>query len=364
MGSCNPREDYVMDTNFSGAEWEQGIGTASGKEQKRLWSIFWAGPALAGLYLTTLYSYLLFHTLIEMFSIVVASGIFMIAWNARRLLDNGYLLFVGVAYLFIGGVDLVHTMAYEGMNVFPGYDANLPTQLWIAARYLESLSLLAAPLFLARRINLRSVFIGFMLVTALLFFSIFSLDIFPQCYAAGKGLTPFKKISEYAISFILMAALGILHKRRDRFERHVFRFVAASIFLTIGAELAFTFYVSVYGFSNFVGHILKLASFYLIYKAIIETGFSQPIFLLFRSLKKSEEGLRREKEALEKALSDIKILRGLIPICSSCKKVRDDTGYWQQVDTYVRDHSEAEFTHSICPECAEKLYPDIYKRQG
>ncbi|UCF84401.1 MAG: ferritin-like domain-containing protein [Desulfobacteraceae bacterium] len=55
--------------------------------------------------------------------------------------------------------------------------------------------------------------------------------------------------------------------------------------------------------------------------------------------------------------AQIRTLRGLIPICASCKKIRDDQGYWSQIELYIRDHSEAEFTHSICPECLEKLYP-------
>jgi CheY-like chemotaxis protein len=70
---------------------------------------------------------------------------------------------------------------------------------------------------------------------------------------------------------------------------------------------------------------------------------------------------RAEKE--RKALiEEVKILRGLLPICSSCKKIRDDKGYWQQIEGYIRDHSEAEFTHSICPDCAKKLYPELYNR--
>jgi PAS domain S-box-containing protein len=62
---------------------------------------------------------------------------------------------------------------------------------------------------------------------------------------------------------------------------------------------------------------------------------------------------------LEKALDEIKTLKGILPICSSCKKIRDDTGYWQQLETYIRDHSGAEFSHSICPDCIKKLYPDL-----
>ncbi|UCE33123.1 MAG: PAS domain-containing sensor histidine kinase, partial [Deltaproteobacteria bacterium] len=102
---------------------------------------------LLGLYLTSHFGYLLFHGIAEIFGVVVACGIFMVAWNSRRFLDNHYLLFVGIAYLFIALLDLIHTFAYTGMGVFPGHTTNLPTQLWIAARYTESVSFVLAPLF-------------------------------------------------------------------------------------------------------------------------------------------------------------------------------------------------------------------------
>ncbi len=63
---------------------------------------------------------------------------------------------------------------------------------------------------------------------------------------------------------------------------------------------------------------------------------------------------------LKEALSKVKTLSGLIPICASCKKVRDDQGYWHQVEAYVREHSDAEFSHGICPECARRLYPELF----
>jgi PAS domain S-box-containing protein len=64
---------------------------------------------------------------------------------------------------------------------------------------------------------------------------------------------------------------------------------------------------------------------------------------------------------LQKALSEVKKLSGLLPICASCKKIRDDKGYWNQIESYIRDHSEAEFSHGICPDCLKKLYPELYK---
>lgn len=62
---------------------------------------------------------------------------------------------------------------------------------------------------------------------------------------------------------------------------------------------------------------------------------------------------------LQNALAEIKTLSGLIPICAACKKVRDDKGFWNQIEVYVRDHSEAEFSHGICPDCAKELYPEL-----
>jgi two-component system cell cycle sensor histidine kinase/response regulator CckA len=62
---------------------------------------------------------------------------------------------------------------------------------------------------------------------------------------------------------------------------------------------------------------------------------------------------------LSDALADVKTLSGLLPMCASCKKIRDDTGYWQQVETYIKQHSNADFTHGICPECVQRLYPDV-----
>jgi ABC-type multidrug transport system fused ATPase/permease subunit len=75
--------------------------------------------------------------------------------------------------------------------------------------------------------------------------------------------------------------------------------------------------------------------------------------------KLAEEEREKLINELKKALKDVKTLSGLLPICASCKKIRDDKGYWNQIESYIRQHSEADFSHSICPECAIKLYPDM-----
>jgi len=78
--------------------------------------------------------------------------------------------------------------------------------------------------------------------------------------------------------------------------------------------------------------------------------------------KRAEEERENLIRDLQKALSEVKTLNGLLPICSSCKKIRDDNGYWNQIESYIQNHSQAEFSHSICPECARKLYPHFLKK--
>ena len=255
---------------------------------------------MAGLYIASLYNYLLFHSLAEGFSIAIACGLFMLAWISRGFMDNNYLLFMGIAYLFIAGLDMIHTFAYKGMNMFPDYDANLPTQFWIAARYLESLSLLIATVFIKRKLNINLAFAMYTVIFGILIILIFG-RIFPDCYIEGAGLTWFKIISEYAISLILSVSFISLYQKRSYFDPGVVRQVFVSIILTICSELAFTFYISVYGLSNLTGHCFKLLSFYLIYKAIIETGLKQPYNLLFLNLNENQKLLEKSKDAAESA---------------------------------------------------------------
>lgn len=255
--------------------------------------------SLIGLYLVSIYSYLLFHSLAELFSIFVAFGIFTIAWNSRHILDNPYFLIIGNAYLFIGGLDLLHTLAFKGMGVFPDFGANLPTQLWIAARYMESLSFVIAPFFIRRIVKANHIFCGYLLVFLIILGLIFYWDVFPVCYVEGAGLTSFKKVSEYLICLLFISSIVILYRRRPEFDEGIFRLLISSIILSIFSEVAFTFYVHVYGLPNLIGHYLKVASFFLMYKAIIVTGLTNPHEMLFRNLRQSEDALRSLSDELE-----------------------------------------------------------------
>jgi hypothetical protein len=83
-----------------------------------------------------------------------------------------------------------------------------------------------------------------------------------------------------------------------------------------------------------------------------------------RRVKRLEGQARDLSSRVDDAVAQVKVLRGLLPVCASCKKIRDDQGYWNQMEIYIHAHSEAEFTHGICPDCAEKLYPGYAEKRA
>jgi len=240
------------------------------------------------------YNFLLFHALAEFFSIGVALATFLIAWNTRRFINNDYLLFLGLAYLFVGGLDVLHTLAYKGMGVFPEATANLPTQLWLAGRFVEAGALSAAPFFIDRTHNSKVSLAVLGVLTAIFLVGIFG-GRFPDAFIPGQGLTSFKVLSEYAICLMLAASAWLLWTKRRYFEPLILYLVLGALAATICAELLFTFYISVYGISNLAGHFFKFASFYFIYLAVIHKGLSDPYSLLFRELAENKQALEESQ---------------------------------------------------------------------
>ena len=254
-----------------------------------LLTILAGAAALLGLILARNYSYILFHCLAEIFSIIVACTVFAVFWNARRFLDNACYLFIGIAFLFVASIDMVHMLAYGEMNIFPEFGQDLAIQLWILARGVQSLSLLAAFLFLRKRFVPGYVFASYTALIAFFYMLIFYWQVFPTCFIPGKGLTTFKIASECTICVILLVSLLLLIQRRSEFDKLVFRLLAASIVATICSELAFTVYRSLTGLANELGHYLKIVSFSLVYLAFVEVGLRKPQAILFRSLEKARE---------------------------------------------------------------------------
>ncbi len=260
------------------------------KYSQFFWYLFLSVACIVLLYASTYVHYLLFHFFAEIFSIIIACCLFVVSWNTRKYTRHHSLVYLGIAFFFIAILDIFHVLTYKGMVIFPVTTIYYPTQFWIVARFMEAISLLLW-LGLSNRKKIFSyhlVFAIYMLITVSAIVWILGFKTFPKCHIDGGGQTLFKIISEYVICGILGGAMLSLYLRRSEYDKKVCTYMYCSILLTILSELSFTLYVDVYGLFNFIGHILKIGSFYMLYKAIIETGLIRPNELIFKRLIDSE----------------------------------------------------------------------------
>ena len=266
----------------------------------------------AALWLTSASSYLLFHSIVEMTSVAIAAAVFMISWSSRGYIETQPFVLLGIGYLFVSILDLLHALSYSGMNVIPpGQD--YATKLWVAARGLQAVVTLGFVL-LARAGRTTASPLAFLLVggaAAFAVLSIFFWNIFPLCFVEGQGVTLFKKLSEYAISAILVASIALLGGRKLTISNQERLFLAGAFAMNVASELVFTLYVSAYGYQNMIGHLLKLGSFTLAYQALFSTKVRSRLSLideLTRStarLEKSEAELRNANLSKDKFFSII-----------------------------------------------------------
>ncbi len=248
---------------------------------------------IAILYSLSKYNFALFHTAIEFSTIAVAIAIFLLVWKSRHIVQNNYLFFIGVTFVFIAILDFLHTTVYQGVGIFAEGGGTLSTRLWIAARYMQAVTLLAAPLLIRRKAadgsQLRSS-ISLQIFSSSLQFS--SSESFLSPYIEGVGLTPFKIISEYIICVLLIGAVVLLYRHSDSFDRQVLDNLVIAIVLTIISEIAFTEYASFVDIFSVIGHVVRFLAYYFFYRAIIEVGQEKPYNLLYRDLNESEKRFR------------------------------------------------------------------------
>lgn len=235
------------------------------------------------LWLTSTQSYLLFHSLAEVFSVVVAFAAFVVAWHSRRWIGRGYLLVLGFGHLYIGAIDVLHLLAYKGMGVFSGHGGNLAAQLWLAARGTEVFAFLVALSWPHRRYGVGLLFAGFTTITVALVGSVFA-DLWPATFVEGEGVTRFKIAIEFVIAGLFIACLWLLRRHAEDFDPQIRNLLLMAVAAKAVTELAFTSYVDVYGLSNFIGHVLKIGSCWLFLRAVVETGLHRPQALVFGAM--------------------------------------------------------------------------------
>ncbi len=245
----------------------------------------WIIPIILAVILVVIsqFNFALFHMLSEFFAIVIAVLMSVVVWQMYPFSKNNFLMFLGAGYFWIGVLDLVHAFSYKGITILPNVNIGTSSQLWIVTRYLEALLLLSAPWFLSHRLNRIKVFVVYGLAAVTATGLILFTDLFPQTFVEGHGLTTFKVISEYIIMIMLFSAMVYLKKSEALIDRRIVNVMVVSIMLTICAELAFTFYVDVFGISNLVGHIFKLFSYWLIFTAMVRTTLKDPFRIMSKT---------------------------------------------------------------------------------
>ncbi|MDH5613890.1 MAG: PAS domain S-box protein, partial [Gammaproteobacteria bacterium] len=243
----------------------------------------WAIPVFLAAFLFGISQeyFLLFHTMAELFAIIVAIIMSVVAWQTYQFSRNHFLMYLGCGYFWIAALDLFHTLSYKGMGIFDITDGNTSIHMWLVARFAESLLLLTAPWFLTRKISRIPVFTIFG-IGAIAMFVVVMKGNLPLVHVEGSGLTDFKIFSEYVIIALLGGAALLLAYRRNLVPGRIFTLTVSAIVLTIFAEIFFTFYVDLFDHMNALGHVFKFFSFWLIFEAIVSTTLQEPYEVMAR----------------------------------------------------------------------------------
>lgn len=226
--------------------------------------------------------FLLFHTLAEFFSIIIALTALVVATTSRLFTRNHFTVYVSVVIGWSAGIDLLHTVSYKGMDLLLPQDVDLATQFWIAARFIQAAALLASPLMLSRsvRIGYLHAFFG-LLATGV---SAWVLSgTFPEVYVEGQGLTPFKVYAEYVIIAMLAVTAWGYVRHRHLMSTTLFWCMLTALLVMILSEFAFTRYVNLYGAANEVGHVLKIFAYWFVYLALVQSTLREPFSMLSRT---------------------------------------------------------------------------------
>ncbi len=250
------------------------------------------------------YNFLLFHTAAEFISVTISLMIFFFAWYGAGLTGRPMFHFLGSGYFWIAVLDSLHALSYQGMGMLPVDGPNTPTQLWVAARYLQMFVFLGLTFLgpLAWGKGLSFVFFG--VISLAVVAAIFN-GHFPDAFVQGHGLTPFKIYSEYIICIGLLCTLCGLWRHRILLGGEIIWPLATAIVLTILSELAFTQYVSIYGDANALGHVLKVMAFYLLFALVLDFGLTRPFTHLADEIKQrqqTERDLEHERLRLDEII--------------------------------------------------------------
>jgi len=247
-------------------------------------------------------NYLVFHITAEFISMIIAAAAFTIIWINRDRIENGFFIVMTIGLVCAAAVDFFHTLTFKGMNILPGIDPNLSSVLWVAARSIQSLTLIAASVCISRKSNNWIPITVIPLFTAGVVLMVFN-GIHPNFILKGENYSLFRKIVAYTnIAIFLLAGIRIALKK-EIFDKVIFRNIIFYILFAILAELAFRFYIDVYNLSDILGPLFKLISYYFIFYTVVLTGLRHPHNLFFNQLSNNSYRLNRLFDNIQEGIT-------------------------------------------------------------
>ena len=252
---------------------------------KRWHFLLWPVIAIVS-WLVSRYNFLFFHSLVELTAIVAAGILVTIAIVARG--KNNLVTRIGTLYGVVMIIDVLHTLSYKGMGVFPGWSSNQATQFWILGRAIEA-SGLALALLLPGRRDYNKKYLTVFLIAGFAGITAVSTGFFPDCFIEGVGLTSFKVSMEYLIIAVIALTIWLLYKSESEEIRPYRNYFMVALLLTAAGELAFTLYTDVYGFSNMLGHIFRLISYVVILQGVIYRSLKEPLDTIYSKMGRTLE---------------------------------------------------------------------------
>ena len=219
-------------------------------------------------------NHLLFHTLAELFSIVVATVALVLASTSLQFTRNQFVIYIAVSIGWCGVLDLTHLLALKELRLLPLENTAPADQLWLVARSLQALALVTAPLWLVRSVGVAWLHFGFGALVLLLLWLVFTNQL-PLIYLDSFGL--------YATIVVMGVAIGLFWHHRAQISQHLLTNLLLAAAFMMAANLAFVRYPNVYVEANHWGHIFKIFSYWYVYRALVQSALNEPFDLLTRT---------------------------------------------------------------------------------
>ena len=305
-------------------------------------------------------SYLTWHNLFELTSVIACLAIFLVAYFAydqSRMLKT---IFMGSMLLTTGIIDVFHMLSYKGMPAFfiENMTANRATTFWIAARLISGACFLMASFMdEKRKSNIKKVF--FLAASLLVTFVIFIMATYfphwlPVMFIEDVGLTLTKRLLEYFIMLMLIIS-SIQHMIRYLGQKDVVHInMACALMLSVLSEFAFSLYTDVYGLYNYIGHIFKMISYFIIFSAVFSNSVQSPYIALYAAQKALKEYIGKLDFIVEQRTSQLKSINNRL--LENLEYARDIQK--SMLPVFLPDTSKIGFSVLYLP--AEKLSGDFY----